>query len=116
MITSYVTPDGDLLYLSLIGRLDADAADEIVGEYHVRFAEPVRRCILDLAAAECATERGLGVLRRLAVVARVDGVELSLVARGSAIERQLSETAGRHDVAVVDGSGLHSGGGFAAHR
>jgi hypothetical protein len=116
MITSYVTPDGDLLYLSLIGRLDGDAADEIVGEYHVRFAAPVRRCILDLATAEAATERGFGVVPRLANVSRVDGVELSLVARGSAIERQLAETADRHGVPVLDGRGPYSAGGLAAQR
>jgi anti-anti-sigma regulatory factor len=116
MITSYVTPDGDLLYLSLIGRLDGEAADEILGEYHVRFAAPVRRCILDLATAESATERGLAVLDRLARLSRVDGVELSLVARGSAVEGELAETARGQGVPVVDGGGLHSGGGFVAHR
>lgn len=106
MITSYVTPEGDMLYLSLIGRLDGDVALELVNEYHVRFGPDVRRCVLDLAGADAATAEGATVLDRLWHLAATDRVELSLVARGSAVERTLAEAARRHGVPLVDGTGL----------
>ena len=65
MITSYVTPQNSLLYLSLVGRLDRGAADDLVNEYYDRHHPRVRQTILDLSAAENVCAKGLEVLNRL---------------------------------------------------
>lgn len=103
MITSYVDPQRNLLYLSLVGPLDGRGADELVAEYHERHEPELRRCVLDLGNADGTDEDGLAVLNRLSLLAQVDGVEFSLVAGGSGA---VVEAARRYWVPVVDHADL----------
>ena len=102
MITSYVTPQRSMLYLSLVGALDARGAEDLVKEYYERYSPTVRRCILDLADAEETTEAGLAVIHRLSLVAQVDGIEFSVVAGGSSSENDIQMAARRYWVPVLD--------------
>lgn len=102
MITSYVTPQRSLLYLSLIGPLNEQAADELVNEYYDRQTTTLRQCILDLAAVESADDAGLTVLHRLSLLAQVDGIAFSLVAAGSAAEGEIAIAAARYWVDIID--------------
>ena len=103
MITSYVTPQRSLLYLSLVGALNEHAADELVNEYYDRQTTTLRQCILDLAAVESADDIGLTVLHRLSLLAQVDGIEFSVVAAGSAAEGSIAISAARYWVEIIDG-------------
>ena len=96
MITSYVTPQQSMLYLSLVGALDAEGADGLVNEYYDRQA------ILDLSGAESSTESGLDVLHRLSLLTQVDGVEFTVVSRGSGVRNEVIEAAKHYWVPVVD--------------
>lgn len=102
MITSYVTPQRSLLYLSLVGALNEYSADDLVNEYYERNTTSLRQCILDLAAVEAADEVGLTVLHRLSLLAQVDGIEFSVVAKGAAVEAEIGDAARRYWVPVVD--------------
>jgi ABC-type transporter Mla MlaB component len=102
MITSYVTPQRTMLYLSLVGPLDADGADELVNEYYERQAPSIRRCILDLGSVDNADERGLAVLHRLSLLAQVDQVEFSVVAGKTSHAPAVSDAAERYWIPVVD--------------
>jgi ABC-type transporter Mla MlaB component len=104
MITSYVTPQRSLLYLSLVGPLNEYSADDLVNEYYERQADGMQQCILDLAAAESADDVGLTVLHRLSLLAQVDRIEFSLVVAGSPVEKRVSEVAAAYWVPIVDGS------------
>lgn len=106
MITSYVNPQKNLLYLSLVGSLDARGADELVSEYYERHVPDLGRCVLDLGNADGADEEGLAVLNRLSLLAQVDGIEFSLVAGGSAVQGRIAEAARRYWVPVVDSADL----------
>ena len=106
MITSYLTPQNSLLYLSLVGPLDRAAADDLVAEYYERHDPRIRETILDLTAAEEATEPGLNVLHRLSLLTQVDGAEFSVVSRGSAAHEQIAESARHYWVPLVDSVGL----------
>ena len=110
MITSYVTPQGNMLYLSLIGPLNGRGADDLVNEYYERHTPEVRRCVLDLGSADAVNEEGLLVLNRLSLLAQVDGVEFSLVARGSVVEESVADSARRFCVPVVDRSDVSLAG------
>ena len=103
MITSYVTPNRDLLYLSIVGPLNEYSADDLVNEYYERQSSSLRQCILDLAAVDCTDEVGMTVLHRLSLLAQVDGIEFSVVAQGSTAEGLIAEAAQRYWVPVVDG-------------
>jgi len=106
MITSYVTPQRTMLYLSLVGPLDSGSSDDLVHEYYERHSPTIRRCILDLGAVEDLDETGLSVLQRLQQIARTDRVEFSVVAGRSDRAVLVGETAGRYSVPVVDGRNL----------
>jgi len=62
MITSYVSPEGSLLYLSLVGSLDRGARDDLLREFDERVRAETRRCILDLEGAEAWEPAGLGLV------------------------------------------------------
>ena len=111
MITSYVTPQRSILYLSIVGTLNEYSADDLVNEYYERQSPGLRQCILDLAAVDAADEVGLTVLHRLSLLAQVDGIEFSVVAARSGVEAQLNGAAKRYWVPVVDGSDIP----FARH-
>jgi hypothetical protein len=106
MITSYVTPQRTMLYLSLVGPLDSGGSDDLVHEYYERHSPTIRRCILDLGAVEEMDERGLTVMQRLQRIARADHVEFSVVAGRSDRASVVGEAAGRYSVPVVDGRNL----------
>jgi len=106
MITSYVTPQRSMLYLSLVGPLNDYSAHDLVNEYYERHTRELRQCILDLSGADYADEDGLNVLHRVSLMAEVDGVEFAVVARGSAAEREIEEAAQRYTVPLVDGRNL----------
>jgi hypothetical protein len=106
MITSYVTPQRSLLYLSLVGPLNEYSADDLVNEYYERQSNTLRRCILDLAAAESADEIGLTVLHRLSLLAQVDNLEFAVVAGGGPVEDRIVQAAERYWVSIVDGSNI----------
>jgi len=95
MITSYLSPEGSLLYLSLVGRLDRRCADDLVHEFRERRKSETNQCILDLrGAAECDAG-GLGAVQRLAKLSAEHGLRFGITAgRGStaeAIRRQSGE-------------------------
>ncbi len=106
MITSYVTPQRSLLYLSLVGPLNEQSADSLVNEYYERHCPTLRQCILDLAGADHASEGGLTVLNRLSLLAQVDSIEFSVVAGGGNAEEAIAKAATRFLVPVVDGRDL----------
>jgi anti-anti-sigma regulatory factor len=103
MITSYVTPQRSLLYLSIVGSLNEYSADDLVNEYYERQSDHLRQCILDLAAVDAADEVGLTVLHRLSLLAQVDNIEFAVVANGCPAEGVIHEAAARYWVPVVDG-------------
>jgi ABC-type transporter Mla MlaB component len=106
MITSYVNPQRSLLYLSLVGPLNEYSANDLVNEYYERHGPALRQCILDLSGAESADGSGLNVLHRISLLAQVDTIEFSVVARGSTCEAAVADAAKRFWVAVVDGQDL----------
>ena len=106
MITSYVTPNRGLLYLSIVGSLSESSADDLVNEYYERQSESLRQCILDLAAVDAADEIGLTLLHRLSLLSQVDGIEFSVVAEGSSVEGDITAAAERYWVEIVDGSNI----------
>jgi len=106
MITSYVTPQRSLLYLSLVGPLNEYSADDLVNEYYERQTSSLQQCILDLAAVEASDEIGLTVLHRISLLAQVDGIEFSVVAAGSTVETAIGSAAERYWVPVVDGANI----------
>jgi len=106
MITSYVNPPRSMLYLSLVGVLDGTGADDLVQEYYERHTPALRRCILDLSGAESADGPGLNALHRLSLLAQVDQIEFSVVARGSQAEEEIRKAAHRFWVEIIDGAGL----------
>jgi ABC-type transporter Mla MlaB component len=102
MITSYVTPQCSMLYLSLVGPLDRSSSEQLVNEYYERQTPGLRQCILDLATVDQADQAGLSVLHRLSLLAQVDGLDFSLVAQGSGVESDIAEAARRFWVPLVD--------------
>ncbi len=106
MITSYVTPNRGLLYLSIVGALNEYSGDDLVNEYYERQSPNLRQCILDLAAVDAADEIGMTVLHRLSLLSQVDGIEFSVVAEGSSVEGAISVAAERYWVPIVDGRNI----------
>lgn len=102
MITSYVTPRRTMLYLSLVGPLDASSARDLVDEYYARQVPGLRQCILDLAAVDQADNTGLDVLFRLSRLTEVDGLDFALVAAGGGAEAAVVQAARHAQVAMVD--------------
>ncbi|MHC4954489.1 MAG: STAS domain-containing protein [Planctomycetota bacterium] len=95
MITSYLSPEGSLLYLSLVGRLDLRCADDLVHEFTERRQDDTQQCILDLrGAAECDAG-GLGAVQRLAKLSIDHGLRFGITAgngpTAEAIRRQAGE-------------------------
>jgi len=106
MITSYVTPERNLLYLSVVGPLNSLSADDLVTEYCDRHAAGITQCILDLAEADAVDQPGLNALQRLSLLAQVDGVEFAVVARGSQAEPAIADAALALWIPLVDASTL----------
>ena len=106
MITSYVTPQRSLLYLSLVGQLNEYSADDLVNEYYERQSPGLEQCVLDLAAVEATDEIGLTVLHRLALLAQVDGIKFSVVATGSPVESGIRSVAQRYIVSMASAADI----------
>jgi anti-anti-sigma regulatory factor len=101
MITSYVTPEESLLYLSLLGPLDEYAANDLVQEYYERHSPALERCVLDLSGADYADEDGLNVLHRLSLLAQVDEIDFAVLARGSPVADKIANGAARYWVRLA---------------
>lgn len=102
MITSYVTPQRSLLYLSLVGPLNDYSSHDLINEYYERHSPHLRQCILDLAAVDYADDDGMNVLHRLALLTEVDGIEFAAIVRGSAVEKEITKAAESYSVTLVD--------------
>ena len=85
MITSYVSPEGTLLYLSLVGSLDAAARTDLVAEFDDRARAGTRRCILDLSGAETCDAAGLALVTTLAGRSRERSMRFSVSASTSPV-------------------------------
>ena len=96
MITSYLSPEGSLLYLSLVGRLDRESADDLVSEYEERCTDETRRCILDLRGAEECDAGGLSALRTLSLLAQEKQVQFGVTAEGGPTAEAIRRQAGDH--------------------
>ena len=94
MITSYLSPEGSLLYLSLVGRLDRHCADDLVSEYKERRNPGTNRCILDLRGADECDAGGLAAVRRIADLAEADGLHFGITATGTAAAEAIRRQAG----------------------
>jgi len=94
MITSYLSPEGSLLYLSLVGKLDRRCADDLVSEYVERRKDDTNRCILDLRGAEECDAGGLAAVRRIALLAEADGLHFGVTAAGATSSEAIRRQAG----------------------
>ncbi len=103
MITSYLSPEGSLLYLSLVGRLDRHSADDLVSEYEERKTPKTKRCILDLRGAEECDAGGLAALPKLALLTRDDHLEFGVTAEGGPTAEIVRRQAGKHWVEAISG-------------
>jgi len=101
MITSYVTPERSLLYLSLVGPLNEYGANDLVQEYYERHMPGLQRCVLDLTEANYADEDGLNVLHRISLLAQVDGIDFRVLCQGSPVGEKISDGAARYWVRVA---------------
>lgn len=86
MITSYVSPEGSLIYLSLVGSLDRSATTDLLLEFDERVGSRTRRCILDLGGAESFDSAGLSILDALKLRARDRGMLFNVTASAGAQE------------------------------
>ena len=103
MITSYLSPEGSLLYLSLVGRLDRNSADDLVSEYEARKSPTTRRCILDLRGTDDCDAGGLAALRKLSLLTRDDDLTFGVTAEGSPSAEIVRRQAGTHWVSTISG-------------
>jgi len=94
MITSYLSPGGSLLYLSLVGRLDRRCAEDLVSEYLERRKEDTNRCILDLRGANECDAGGLAVVGRIAKLAQADGLHYAVTAENAPAAEAIRIQAG----------------------
>jgi ABC-type transporter Mla MlaB component len=94
MITSYLSPEGSLLYLSLVGKLDRRCGDDLVSEYRDRCKEVTNRCILDLRGAEECDVGGLAAVHRIAMLAEADGLHFGVTASGTPAADAIRTQAG----------------------
>lgn len=107
MITSYLSPERDLLYLSLVGPLDRASAADLLHEFDDRLERATSRCLLDLSGAEGCDVQGLAVIDRLADRADRERIRFTVSAGGSvdapAIRRRagVAWTVGPADVALA---------------
>ena len=99
MITSYLSPEGDLLYLSLVGNLDREGAADLVREFDERLESKTARCVLDLNGTEECDPRGLTVIDDLRERAKRERLRFSVSAGES---RFASAIRGRAGAAFVD--------------
>jgi len=93
MITSYVNPEGSLLYLSLVGPLDESSANDLVNEYYERHHAGLAKCVLDLSGAEAADGPGLNVIHRVSLLTQVDGIAFVVVAEESPVRDEIETAA-----------------------
>jgi len=94
MITSYLSPEGSLLYLSLVGKLDRRCADDLVSEYMDRRKDCTNRCILDLRGADECDAGGLAAVQRIARLAEADGLHFGITASGTPVSEAIRRQAG----------------------
>ncbi|MEM8885609.1 MAG: STAS domain-containing protein [Planctomycetota bacterium] len=94
MITSYVSPKGTLLYLSLVGTLDREAVDDLVREFDERLHADATRCLLDLNGAEDCDAAGLSLVTKLADRSRLRRVRFGVTATNSPIADKVRQQAG----------------------
>jgi len=94
MITSYVSPEGSLLYLSLVGPLDRGARDDLLLEFDERVREITRRCILDVGGVESWDAAGLSIIDALLARTGERGMQLSVAAGTSPAAGVVRELAG----------------------
>jgi ABC-type transporter Mla MlaB component len=94
MITSYVSPEGSLIYLSLVGSLDRSATNDLLLEFDERVREGTRRCILDLGGAENYDPAGLALIDALQERTRRRGMQFNVTAGEAAGSEELRRRAG----------------------
>ena len=94
MITSYVSPEGSLLYLSLVGPLDRSAKGDLAAEFDDRVRVGTRRCILDLTGAESCDAAGLALVGELANRAAQRTMRFSVSAGNSPVADAVRSQAG----------------------
>ena len=94
MITSYLSPEGNLLYLSLVGPLNRASAAELLDEFEDRLEPATSRCLLDLGRAEGCDAQGLAVIDRLAERADRERLRFTVTAGGSDVAPEVRQRAG----------------------
>jgi len=94
MITSYVSPEGSLIYLSLVGSLDRSSTDDLLLEFDERVGTRTRRCILDLGGAESIDSAGMSILDSLKWRTKERGMQFSVTAASGAASEELRRRAG----------------------
>ncbi|MHC4409528.1 MAG: STAS domain-containing protein [Planctomycetota bacterium] len=94
MITSYVSPEGSLIYLSLVGSLNRIATSDLLLEFDDRVRKGTRRCILDLSGAESCDAAGLALVDSLAGRTRERRMRLSVSASSSPVADEVRSKAG----------------------
>jgi anti-anti-sigma regulatory factor len=93
VILSSVDEEVREVRLAMVGTLDHAAACALVDEYYERRAARLRRCVLDLTEVAHLGSGGLDALKRLAVSAAADRVEL--IVRWSDAEPEIARMAAR---------------------
>ncbi|MHC4939454.1 MAG: STAS domain-containing protein [Planctomycetota bacterium] len=94
MITSYVSPEGSLIYLSLVGSLDRTASSDLLLEFDERVREVTRRCILDLSGVENYDPAGLDLVDRLVFRTHELRMRFSVAAGNSPVTDTVRARAG----------------------
>jgi ABC-type transporter Mla MlaB component len=94
MITSYLSPEKNLLYLSLVGPLNRASAAELLHEFDDRLESATARCLLDLSGAEGCDPQGLAVIDRLADRANQERLQFTVSAAASVDAPAIRRRAG----------------------
>jgi hypothetical protein len=81
--------------LAVVGTLNHAAGCALVDEYYERRGSRVGRCLLDLSEVGRLETGGLDALKRLAVSAAADRVELVVSCAGSAVAPEITRMAAR---------------------
>jgi ABC-type transporter Mla MlaB component len=81
--------------LAVVGTLNHAAGCALVDEYYERRAARVGRCRVDLSEVARLEAGGLDALKRLAVSAAADRVDLVVSCAGSAVEPEIARMAAR---------------------
>ena len=94
MITSYLSPEGNLLYLALVGPLDCESSADLLHEFDDRLEAATSRCLLDLSGTEGCDPQGLAVIDRLAERAHQERVMFTVSAGESVDAPAIRRRAG----------------------